>query len=463
MLSASILRARLTELDELEVAESRLQFLAAAERRRIINDLNSKFCPILTLPPEITSEIFSHYVTNPPWLGVAGKSAPGPLTLAAVCQSWRYICFSTHCLWASLRLFPSLWVIDDFIHLLECWLQRAGHHPLDLEVWDQGQDSTMTILSVISHHSLHLRTLIFSLFTPFSFPNDEFWKRVPLLTKLSVRITAYVHWHDTSVMISAFREAPRLREVCLSGNSAQHMLLPWIQLTHLEFQETSPSSCLHVLKETPNVQVLSVSLPHLGRELPHAMTLLLPHRVTLHHLHTLKFSDDLEGKLLERLVLPALKTIHLSLLIGPGILSFINLGFRSAWSLQSICFTEMVVNECISCLQSLPSITHIQFGNAMLSSIELNELLYFLHKDRTTLPALETLALRDCSREFSGLRLREMLASRSIASGAHDCVKLKSFQLAFVPLAVRKEFVEEIWAELRTVVEAGLEVAIDVA
>ncbi|KAJ6456184.1 hypothetical protein C8R45DRAFT_1035197 [Mycena sanguinolenta] len=279
-------------------------------------------------------------------------------------------------------------------------------------------------------------TFVLSLAAPSSFPDDELRVRLPLLTKFSVGINANID--DTSAMITALREAPRLRE--------------------LEFFRESPSSCLHALKQTLNVEVLTV---YLSRELPRALALLLPDRVTLHHLHTLKFNCDGKGRLLERLVLPALQTIHLSCLCGSGILWFINLGIQTVWPLRSIYLTTMSVDDCISCLRSLPSITHVEICSRLLT--DLDKLLYFLHKDRMALPALET--------RSSGLPPR--VFGTAVAGNA--CIEIewgpsRRSQVEVFPTwicaesrAPSKEFVEEIWAEPRAVMGAGLEVSIDVA
>ncbi|KAF7334304.1 F-box domain-containing protein [Mycena sanguinolenta] len=288
MASPSALRARLTEInEEMDALKARLRLLAI-ERRKVIGDLDCIVYPVLTLPPEITSEIFSHYVLDP-HLGRPRTSTPsrGPFALAGVCQSWRDICFSTPCLWASLRIHPDqAWVADDFFHL-KCCLQRAENHPLDLHVSACEPRSTlpMQIYSILSHYVPQIRAFTFSLDTPFSFPNEEIGGRVPLLTKLTVNITAK---NNTPVMVTAFRDAPRLREVCLSGASLRWISLPWIQLTHLEYSDETVPSCLQVLEETPNLEVLDVSLAR-----SHSDWVVVTARyLTLPRLHTLRFSYD---------------------------------------------------------------------------------------------------------------------------------------------------------------------------
>ncbi|KAF8189988.1 hypothetical protein K438DRAFT_1832445 [Mycena galopus ATCC 62051] len=454
IISPSVLRARLTEIDEeMDALEARLRSLAA-ERRQVVDGLNLIVYPVLSLPPEITSKIFTHYVHDPN-IGRWRRCIPGrgPLTLASVCRSWRGICFSTRPLWASLRIYPARsWVMDDFLHLLKCWLQRAGNHPLDLQLFECGPGSTMTvkIFSVISHYSSQIRTLAFSLDAPFSFPNPEIVGRLPLLTKLAVNILAE---HDSPpVLTTAFSNAPRLREVRLSGASLQWITLPWIQLTHLEFSDESVSKCLQVLKDTSNLEVLEIYLPSMDMEpLP-------PQHLTLPHLHTLKFSYDREGRLLERLVLPALKTIHLTSLEGEGLSRLRSLCVRSECSLDSVHLAGMSTDSSTRCLRSLPSVTKVELQGQFDHALS-NKLVEVLYESRTFLPALHTLTLRECGTEISPSLLAAMLASRS--SGApEEMAKLESFRLFFSRNAPH-EYVEDTRALLRPLIDAGLEVFIE--
>ncbi|KAF7367580.1 F-box domain-containing protein [Mycena sanguinolenta] len=264
----------------------------------------------------------------------------------------------------------------------------------------------------------------------------------------------------TPVIMTAFREAPRLREVRLSGASLRWISLPWTQLTQLEFWDESTSRCFQVLKETPNLEVLDVHLPR--RNMERLPSLQFP--LTLPHLHTLKFASDLYGELLDHLVPPALKTIHLPVLLGMGTTAFTDLGVRSAWSLQSIHLSDMTVNDCTACLRSLSSVTHVHVGvkTSNFTSYDMDELIALFDKDKKILPALETLVIRDCGTEVPAWRLRKMLESRTTRARDGE-VKLKTFRLDFgrhAPVAL-KEFVEGLWLELLPVIDAGLEVSID--
>ncbi|KAJ7914042.1 hypothetical protein B0H13DRAFT_2463676 [Mycena leptocephala] len=451
--SPAALRTRLADLDaEMDALELRLRSLAS-ERRRVVLSLKSIIYPVLTLSSEITSRIFSHYV-NEPHVGRTRTPGRGPLTLASVCRSWRDLCISVRSLWASLRIYPdSSWVIEEFLRFLQCWIQRAGNHPLDLHVFrSEPGTTTMDILSFLAPYSVQLHTLGFTLDKPFSFPNAQFQKKLPLLEKLVVNV---ITESDHPVIMTAFSDAPRLRQVRLSGASRQWISLPWIQLTHLEFSDESVPSCLQILQETSNLEILDVYLP--GWE----SNSLRPPPLTLPHLHTLRFRYDHDGILLDRLVLPSLKTIQLTSLRDEGVSRLFSLGVRSAWSLRSIHLKSMAAH--ILYLRSLSSLEEVEIqyswewsSDALLD--ELDELIKLLHDDSTFLPALRALTLRECGSDIPVSSLAEMLASRW--NGDHDGVaKLESFRLFFSREAVSdsQASVDEIAERLRPLIDAGLD------
>ncbi|KAF7349174.1 hypothetical protein MSAN_01706800 [Mycena sanguinolenta] len=241
---------------------------------------------------------------------------------------------------------------------------------------------SMNIFS-ISSYSLRIHTLKFSLYEPFSFPNDKFRRRLPLLTKLAVTILTEHNRPVPPVMMTAFRDASLLREVRLSGASLQWISLPWVQLTHSYLSDESPSWFLQILKETPNLEVLALASPDRSNS-----SSPLLHDLTLPNLHTLEFFGHPEGKLLERLGLPALKTIHLANVRDPEVSWFLDLGVRSAWSSRSMRLSYMKVDNFIACLQSLASVTEVHIH---LVGSGLNQLLILLHEGGTIVPALQIL------------------------------------------------------------------------
>ncbi|KAJ7167777.1 hypothetical protein C8R46DRAFT_898531, partial [Mycena filopes] len=104
------LRARIAELDssiaELRPVQSRLKALEH-ERGSIQLQLDAAVYPVLTLPVEITSEIFlcclpetSKYSLRPTFK----SPIEAPMLLLQICRTWRAIAISSPRLWTVLHL-----------------------------------------------------------------------------------------------------------------------------------------------------------------------------------------------------------------------------------------------------------------------------------------------------------------------------------------------------------------------
>ncbi|KAJ7681219.1 hypothetical protein B0H17DRAFT_912692, partial [Mycena rosella] len=95
--------------------------------------------PVLTLPHEITSEIFIHCLPPSPVFSAQFPDGPNaleaPLLLLQICKKWSSIAISTPDLWVYLRVNvgrrPPSPQLEKFI---EDWFHRAGSRPLSLSV-----------------------------------------------------------------------------------------------------------------------------------------------------------------------------------------------------------------------------------------------------------------------------------------------------------------------------------------
>ncbi|KAJ6549693.1 hypothetical protein B0H19DRAFT_1159652 [Mycena capillaripes] len=130
--SAASLRTRLMAIDaEMADLHTRWQRLAI-DRKPVVEALKSIVYPVLTLPTEITAEIFKQSVDE--WITVAREQWLGPQVLASVCRAWRHIAINMHSMWSTI------YVPNTYDHntekLLRWWLPRVGGHPLKLAVPD---------------------------------------------------------------------------------------------------------------------------------------------------------------------------------------------------------------------------------------------------------------------------------------------------------------------------------------
>ncbi|KAJ7509592.1 hypothetical protein B0H11DRAFT_2421593 [Mycena galericulata] len=90
------------------------------EKTAIQESLNRVIYPVLTIPVEITSEIFLHCLPDKP---IRPNGSVAPLLLAAICQKWRQIVIGDSRLWVALKIS----VLDDHrLSLLRKWLLRGG-------------------------------------------------------------------------------------------------------------------------------------------------------------------------------------------------------------------------------------------------------------------------------------------------------------------------------------------------
>ncbi|KAJ7336345.1 hypothetical protein DFH08DRAFT_1018692, partial [Mycena albidolilacea] len=409
-------------------------------------------------PPEITTEIFSHYVDKPH--DISWKNG-GPLVLNRVCQGWREICLSTCSLWASVMLINDHWNWDEEIDLrfLQRWISRAGSHPLDLFVvptppgsfspsqFSYHLDQLSKLLPILCPYSSQWRTLQIMLYMPNTFSLDMVHGRVASLTNLSLSM------YPGDKAVTAFRDAPSLRRVTLASPGplaspgTQSIVLPWTQLTHLTLLNIFLEKCLEILKETPNLEVLDVNIPR-RRDSP-------PLVLRLAHLHTFT-SRDSRYNLLNYLTLPSIQTLQLYHLPTDGPARLLELGIRSAWSPRVIRLDGVAAETANLCLRNLPSLEKVEISNQH-PSFDPGELVEFLASDDQFLPALRELTIT-CLAEISHSALADMLVSR----GQRKAVaRLKSFHLAFTYNAeITASALDELTSRVRPLIEEGLDVQV---
>ncbi|KAJ7135217.1 hypothetical protein C8R43DRAFT_621815 [Mycena crocata] len=449
--SPSKLRIRLSQLDgEMEALESKIRLLAI-ERRAIMKHLECIVYPILSIPPEIIVQISAHYVDKPqiPLRKGATSGRHGPLLLASICKSWRNICISNGALWSCLDIRPSDNSLHSLLSLLQCWLSRAGSHPLDLRLLDSTATlNTIThIQTFLSQYSSQWRTL--SICGPPSTDlSDRIIGRIPSLEKLSVLNTTDLDdAPEEEVTMTAFSDAPLLREVVLSNVSISTISLPWAQLTHLDFTYESVRCCVEILRETPNLQSLIVSLGNHWDIEPPAVPL------TLSYLHTLTFYDDRDGALLEQLTLPALTTLTLANL-GSAYPLFEDIALRSTWPLRTLRLANMDLQTISFCLHGTPSVENVDIVHPKAK--DLAPLI-----DHFTapffVPALRVLTI-EMDTSITNEALVEMLTSRW-AGASEGVSKFKSFRL-FCPEAADGASLDDIWRRVNPLVDEGLQVVL---
>ncbi|KAJ7447865.1 hypothetical protein B0H11DRAFT_2202588 [Mycena galericulata] len=341
------LRRLLSEIDdEMADLQAKLASLAAA-RKHILKTLQSVVYPVLTLPPEITAQIFIHCVDTAhigrygpsryPRAPITKDGGHGPLSLASVCRAWRDIALALGPIWSSYRLFTVENSLPRTEKLLQCWLPRAGVHPLEIDL--EYLATTNALCTLLAPYSPQWRRFSCGMRTPISFPSHLIQGRLPMLRTLEIALQA--EEDDPATQVTAFADAPQLREVHLIGCTLPWISLPWIQLTSLQLTGQDYTQCIEILHQTPNLETLNVDYP-----LSPAMS--LP-PVCLPHLQTLIVGrqSQMNDNFFEHLIFPALTHLELTNISDEMVRHFTGFLTRSACRLSSLTLIAMQLRTAL--------------------------------------------------------------------------------------------------------------------
>ncbi|KAJ6448439.1 hypothetical protein C8R45DRAFT_917577 [Mycena sanguinolenta] len=246
--------------------------------------------PVLSLPPEIMSQIFVECLPTDDEIGDMSPS-PGcaPLLLTRVCRQWTDIALSTCQLWSSLCIeslsYYELLVPRGTLGRMQTWFSRARQRPLSLIIKyniREVQDLEQLDISSILPRLRCLDTLCPDL------DLKDVLRSAPLLTKLhcslespdldvldfcnppsNVLTTLHISSHDLSPLefISILQNFPLLSDLACSVQPAVNdyhgpSTFPNISTLRLD-SDSDEIPCIHVLEllTLPNLGSLECSLP----------------------------------------------------------------------------------------------------------------------------------------------------------------------------------------------------------
>ncbi|PPQ67771.1 hypothetical protein CVT25_009076 [Psilocybe cyanescens] len=330
-----------------------------ANRRTMLRRRINAMSPTAQLPPEIMTEIF-RLVCHAPEEG--GKSIT-PLFFGRICKEWRDIAWSTPLLWSTLSLHISQKTYRSQAHLLKDWLLRAQISPLYIKLTtDDEHESTFcslrSIMDVLATRSKYWHSL--DTILPPQCHDILIDNHFSTLTSLSVR--------PPKGTISTFSEppnmflsAPKLRDVDLSGYNFSAMVLPWGQLRRFKTQFLTVGECLKILQRSPNLKECHLENVYSPELFPASITNPLES-----HLESLDVTLIKAGavSLLESVTLPSLCALRINYsLPGSFILPVISsLVMRSGCNLRRLYIEKQGFHDddLISCLEAVPSISHLR-------------------------------------------------------------------------------------------------------
>ncbi|KAJ7267322.1 hypothetical protein C8J57DRAFT_1615974 [Mycena rebaudengoi] len=221
-------------MDEIAALVGHLERLRA-ERDVIQAELDEIVYPVLTLPPEVTSEIFCWCLPSTPDFPQPDPAAP-PLVLLAICRRWRSIALAIPQLWSRLeiRLGPSITRNESLCLLLERWLSRSASHPLSilLDDTESARSTSTSFYNTVVPHAHHLQHLHLILEHEHLVRYlDNFNGGYPLLETVNFSASEAGLY---TLSLAAFQASPRLLSVDADAETLHPfpLYLPlWSQLT----------------------------------------------------------------------------------------------------------------------------------------------------------------------------------------------------------------------------------------
>ncbi|KAJ6450943.1 hypothetical protein C8R47DRAFT_1170615 [Mycena vitilis] len=241
-------RARVDELDALIQELQRSISALQAEKAVALEPLAAYKYPVLTLPSEVVSEIFRHFLppdSSPP---LQGRFSPSILT--KVCKTWERIADATPALWEPISF--SGFCKGDLTQAHE-WLSKSGSRPLSLEFGGSFLNLSTVIPELVAERARWKR-VDFDICSSFlsSMGNGP----TPLLQHLELVVDE--GWllknpNPPTPPTATFRDAPMLRTAVLNSVAAFNIILPWSQLTSLTLLRITPEDWVPVLNLTTNL------------------------------------------------------------------------------------------------------------------------------------------------------------------------------------------------------------------
>ncbi|KAJ7866337.1 hypothetical protein B0H13DRAFT_2670765 [Mycena leptocephala] len=311
--------------------------------------LDSYKYPVLTLPNEIVSEIFMHFLPNHRFPPLTGLFSPTLLT--HICRRWREIALSTPALWSAIGA-----SYDDGIplkqkaHIFDIWLKSSQFRPLSLQII--GTDVAKILGVLVPHRARweHLELECSSL------------SHLPVVVEGPMPLLRHLHLELDSfpaLAVRAFREVPLLRTVVLNDGAALSIILPWAQLTSLTLLSVYPREYVPVLHKTLNLVHCELEVCIDGDDDQPGPDITLP------YLESLNLGSPVTG-FLEAFIVPALRSLRIpEEFLGPSPIDSLT-GFisKSGCKLEEVQFTGLRSLNEQSYRKAFPSIPKFSFSGA---------------------------------------------------------------------------------------------------
>ncbi|KAJ6472322.1 hypothetical protein C8R47DRAFT_1146366 [Mycena vitilis] len=318
--------------------------------------IHSSEYPVLTLPNEIVSEIFGHFLPVYP-LCPASTGNLSTACLTQICRTWRDIALENPALWRAISLSGTAFPANRLAHVSQM-VARSGSYPLSIRI-DENPDNIdyavgAEVLAAVARHRErweHLQ-LCLSHENSYSRPVDG---AMPLLRVVDLELA------DRTIYIN-FDAAPLLRTAVLDIGAIRNVSLPWTQLTSLTLRLISFENCLDILRKTTNLVYCELNLCYQNVDpVDNEPDLLFPF---LESLALNNFKHVPVAGFLHIIVAPALHRLQLTeCFLRPNPLdSLASFTSKSGCNLHELCITGRKTVTQDAYAVALPSIKKFSFS-----------------------------------------------------------------------------------------------------
>ncbi|KAF7349481.1 F-box domain-containing protein [Mycena sanguinolenta] len=419
-----VLRQRLSDLnDNISHHEIILQELKQ-QRSAILSELNIVAYPVLTLPPEITAEIFKWCIDT----GLRLSPSVAPLLLTRICRDWRALAFSTPALWDTIS------EIDFGAHprahaVVKTWFSHAGTRPLSLGIICPESLDSARLESVIFRHASRLQSLDVM-------ANSEVLcdlgavQSFPILRNLTLACLDDSDDDEGHIQLFDIQGVPVLRHLSLEGVRPSMIIMPWGQLTKMTLSLLSLWECLMAMRwATSLLEFRRQGPPEQGEEST-------PEEESpVHHSSLISLSistSDEDDNILPLLTLPRLQRLELGgrFEVYQTDMDVAIVPFLSRVSSTLRTFTVgMSPTVPIQWFHPLTQLTTLELVHSMGLPFK-SDVIRALDRRASPdfLPKLQSFVFADCGSNQVDDELLDALASRcDVTDAAH--AKLESFSL----------------------------------
>ncbi|KAJ7659329.1 hypothetical protein DFH06DRAFT_1472691 [Mycena polygramma] len=241
-------RARIADI-ELEILDHERSISTLRNAKAQVQErLHSYKYPVLTLPNELVTEIFTHFLPVYP-LCPPSTGRLSPTSLTHVCRAWRDIALANPALWRAVSLAETRVLSDPVGHTCNI-LGKAGSYPLPIRMHKHpDQHKSHPAASEVLEAALAYRARWECLQLRFAHSYDiDIGGSMPLLRHVDLELDD----HMASIKLTD-SDAPLLHTAILDLAAAAYATLPWTQLTSLTLRILYFSNCLRVLQQTTNL------------------------------------------------------------------------------------------------------------------------------------------------------------------------------------------------------------------